>query len=119
MDDDHINLRIFNAQFKGSYDVSVKAGASEALVSFLEESFPLIITDYKLPEKNGMELIGEIKAHRPETVCLLLSGFLRNSIDIDEDLVFEYITKPYNRKELHACIERGLRFYEEGLKGVS
>jgi len=53
------------------------AGSAEmALTKFEAEPFPLVVTDYKLPGKTGVDLIAGIRALAPDTRIVLISGFV-------------------------------------------
>jgi len=48
----------------------------EALDLFLSTSFDLVVTDYRMPQMNGTELITRLRALKPEARIILLSGFV-------------------------------------------
>jgi CheY-like chemotaxis protein len=57
------------------YRITTAAEGQEALERFGREKFDLIITDYKMPKMNGLELIGKIH-ERPDAVpIILISGY--------------------------------------------
>ncbi len=59
-------------------DMVVAADGQEGLESFEKEVFDLVITDLKMPKLSGKELITKIKAHRPETIIIAMSGVSGN-----------------------------------------
>ncbi|PWT99856.1 MAG: hypothetical protein C5B51_26250 [Terriglobia bacterium] len=56
--------------------VHVAGGGEEALQLFAAETFDVVVTDYRMPRMNGVELIGRIRECRPEMRIILLSGFV-------------------------------------------
>lgn len=58
------------------FAITTASSAEAALVKFLAEPFPLVVTDYKLPGKTGVDLIAGIRAVAPETRIVLISGFV-------------------------------------------
>ena len=56
------------------YDVSEASGADKALEMLEQNTFDLLLTDYKMPGKNGMELLIETSAHYPDMVRILITG---------------------------------------------
>ena len=65
----------------------------EGLESFEKEIFDLVITDLSMPKLSGEELIEKIKAHRPETIVIAMSGISGNEgkENIESDF---FIVKP-------------------------
>lgn len=59
-------------------DMVVASDGEEGLKSFEKEIFDLVITDLKMPKLSGEELIEKIKAHRPETIVIAMSGISGN-----------------------------------------
>ncbi len=55
--------------------ITTAAEGREALASFAREPFDLVITDYKMPHLNGIELIRKIREARAVTPIILLSGY--------------------------------------------
>jgi len=65
------------------YHIVTSATVAEALGAFERNSFDLIITDYKLPDFNGVHFIGKIRETRPELPVILISGFI-DTLGLDE-----------------------------------
>ena len=55
--------------------VTVVSSAREAIKRFTSEPFDLVVTDYKLPDMDGIEVIRRARAHKPEIPIVLISGF--------------------------------------------
>jgi CheY-like chemotaxis protein len=58
------------------YSITSLTNSEEALERFAEESFDLVITDYRMPKIHGLELIRRIKNAKPEVPVILISGFV-------------------------------------------
>lgn len=58
------------------FAITTASSAEVALEKFQVEPFPLVVTDYKLPGKTGVDLIAGIRALAPETRIVLISGFV-------------------------------------------
>ena len=56
----------------------------EAITVFSEHKFDLLVTDYKMPRMNGLELIEKVRAVRPEIPIILISGFA-DTLGLDEE----------------------------------
>jgi response regulator RpfG family c-di-GMP phosphodiesterase len=80
------------------FDVTTAVGAQQALdVARREGPFPVVLSDLRMPGKDGLELLQELRSNSPDTVCLLLSGDgdVASVIQaINEGHVFRFLTKP-------------------------
>ena len=57
------------------HTVVTSCAGEDALERFQREKFDLVVTDYKMPGMNGVELISRVRQVRPEVPVILLSGF--------------------------------------------
>jgi CheY-like chemotaxis protein len=57
------------------HHVTVVSSAEEAVRRFAVEPFDLVVTDYKMPEMNGVEMIRRLRAHKADVPVILISGF--------------------------------------------
>lgn len=106
IDDEFLNLELFKINLRTNYDVIVSDSPFKALEIIEKENLDVIITDYKMPEMNGMELIDKVKADiRPGAVCMILSGYLESDVATDKNKVFKYIMKPYKKDQMIDYIE--------------
>jgi DNA-binding NtrC family response regulator len=58
------------------YEITTAPNAESAIELFRQSPFPLMVTDYKMPGKNGVELIQAIREIAPATRVVLISGFV-------------------------------------------
>jgi CheY-like chemotaxis protein len=65
------------------YAIVTAVTVKEALLAFAREAFDLVITDYKLPDMDGLKLIEEIRAKAPSLPVILISGFV-DTLGLDE-----------------------------------
>lgn len=78
-----------------------------ALQRCCESSFDIVISDYRMPELNGVELLHTLKEIAPATVRMMLSAsteFATVTTAIAEAQVFRYIAKPWQIADLLADI---------------
>ncbi len=94
----------------------IKGGAffnspAEALEYMQNEAPDLIISDFLMPEMNGLEFLREAKAMYPETSMILLTGYAdkENAIRaINEIGLYKYIEKPWDNDDLLMNIRNGV-----------
>jgi DNA-binding NtrC family response regulator len=115
IDDEELNLQLFKEHFKKNYDVYATSSQLNALEIIERECIQVVITDYKMPFMNGLELIDKIKENHPETICMVLSGFLETEVVADKSKVFNFISKPFKKEELIGNIENAFKILNPGV----
>ncbi len=85
----------------------------EALRRARTTVFDAVVTDYMMPEVNGLELLQELREIQPDTIRILLTGV----IDIETVMAainkagaFRFIPKPWDDDQLLDSIREGLKF---------
>ena len=113
VDDEEINLDLFQWTFKKHFDVTTALSAKEALEILKENDIPVVITDFKMPEMNGIQFIEAIKKENPDKICIILTGFIESIVKGKEDLVFEVLSKPWEKNSLYRVIQSGFDNYQK------
>jgi len=98
------------AQF--NCDVVTAENAQKALQEMENQVFDIVLTDYKMPGMNGVELLREVNSRYPDTVRMLITGYsdlntAREAINKAE--VNNYIEKPWDNEELRLVINAALK----------
>ena len=95
------------------WDVETYQDPREALRRARTTVFDAVITDYMMPELNGLELLQELRDLQPDTIRILLTGV----IDIETVMsainkagAFRFIPKPWDDEQLLDNIREGLKF---------
>ncbi len=113
VDDDKLLTSTFTTLMKveGFKDVVVYNNPLEAVEYLKKESPDLIISDFLMPEMNGLEFLREAKKLYPETSMILLTAYAdkENAIKtINEIGVYKYIEKPWDNDDLIMNIKNGI-----------
>lgn len=58
------------------HKTNAASSGAEALELYANHKFDLVITDYKMPRMNGIELIGQLREQTPDVPIILISGFV-------------------------------------------
>jgi len=85
---------------------SVSTGA-DARMSLKEKTFDLLITDKKLPDDSGMDLLYFSKKEYPDTPVILMTGYaeVASAVEAIKMGALDYISKPFRPEELLMVIE--------------
>lgn len=95
------------------YQVRVAYDGDEALSAYKRERADVVILDVRMPRKDGLETLRELKALDSRTAVIMVSGFGDDEIiNKAEALGAFYIHKPLNLRYLQSAIETKL-----GLRG--
>ena len=83
----------------------------EALKKVREEGFDLVLADLRMPRKDGMDLLREIKKFDPRIEVIMVSGFgtIESAVEAIKLGASDYVTKPLQVEELKKKIERTLK----------
>jgi len=113
VDDEKSNLRIFKDSFRRDFEVFVATSGIEAL-DFLENTMvDLVITDQRMPEMTGVELLKRITERFEDLPYnrLILSGYAEDS-EIEKAFtnyhLSRFVTKPWNYNDLKTIITNSI-----------
>jgi DNA-binding NtrC family response regulator len=115
VDDEPANLRTLTRMFRESYEVLTAESGAEALALLEQHNVALLISDQRMPQMSGIELMKQTVALRPQMVRILLTGYtdVEALIEaINSGLVYRYVTKPWNNDDLKLTVSRALENYE-------
>ncbi|MEM9982148.1 MAG: response regulator, partial [Bacteroidota bacterium] len=115
VDDEETNLRIFRTAFKRDYQILLATSGQEAINLLRSNHVQLLITDQKMPEMTGTELLEAIMPEFPDIIRIILTGF--SDIEaivraVNRSGIYKYITKPWDRGEMKLTIDKALETYE-------
>ncbi len=101
-DEDITRKHLLHALKKEGYLVVGTRNGREALGQIVQEHFDVLITDVKMPEMNGIELLERVKEKYPGIEVLVITGFgnIDSAVEAMKKGAYEYITKPFNLDEL-------------------
>ena len=109
------------------YDVHTAENAKEALRLFEEMTPPIVLTDIKMPDMDGIELLRRIKKINPDTEVIMFTGHGDMGLAIKslKNDATDFVTKPINDEVLEIALKRArerismrhqLREYTENLE---
>ncbi len=103
VDDDADLLRLLSMRLRASgYRVSTAGCAEEAIALVEVERFALVVSDVRLPDRDGLALFEDIRRSSPALPVILLTahGTIPDAVEATSRGVFGYLTKPFDSKAL-------------------
>ncbi len=111
IDDDESLRRVTEFTLReDGYTVLTAADGRAAMETFSSSPVDLVVTDVRMPEMDGMELLTRLKAMHPDLPVVLLTahGTISAAVDAMKLGAADYLTKPYSRDQLRASIRKAL-----------
>ena len=100
---------------KEDYSVLLAKNAHEALAILKDNKVHVVISDQRMPEVSGTELLKQVKHLYPDTVRAIMSGYTSISAVVDsinEGEVYRFIPKPWENEDLLIAIDQCLKHYD-------
>ena len=119
VDDEPANLRTLDRLFSRDYECLTANSGAEAIRLLEQHDIAILVTDQRMPEMTGLELLRHAARSRPHMVRMLLTGYTDVEVleeAINSGLVYMYITKPWNNEDLKFKISRACDHYETNKK---
>ena len=108
--DDDIDICTVLSRFLNhhGFETDVAYTASGGLSKFKEGSFDIVITDYRLGEKSGHDVLIEIKKSKPETIVIIITGYahIKTAVEVVKSGAYDYISKPLIPDEVLSLLSR-------------
>ncbi|MCJ7703899.1 MAG: sigma 54-interacting transcriptional regulator, partial [Desulfobacterales bacterium] len=111
VDDDPVALDLLREVLsKEGYEVVSALSAEEAISRGIENFFDVIITDVRMGEKDGMDVLRSFKKTSPETTVIMITAFgsIDTAIEAIREGAFDYISKPFKLEEIKITVRRAL-----------
>jgi response regulator RpfG family c-di-GMP phosphodiesterase len=122
VDDELANLRLLERLFSRDYECLTATSGSDAIRLLEQHDVAILLTDQRMPEMTGIELLRHTSLSRPHMVRILLTGYTDVEVleeAINSGLVYMYVTKPWDNEALKLKISRACDHYESNKKGSS
>jgi DNA-binding NtrC family response regulator len=111
LDDDPIVLKSLSEYLRlEGYKVTSAQTLREAMGYLDQRSFNIVLTDVRLPEGSGFDLLQHVKANNLAPAVIMLTGYgtIEDAVRAIKTGAFDYVTKPISDEEVKLSIERAL-----------
>jgi len=109
-DDEALRVSVAKILLRLGHSVETAGTATEGLARLSKQPYELVLTDFRLPDLDGLEVIERARALRPEAELVLFTGF--GSIPLAVQAIkrgaYDFVTKPFKRADLERVVTRAL-----------
>ena len=101
---------------KKGYETEASHSGGKGIQKFKESKFDVVLCDFRLGDKEGREVLKEIKNIDPYAIVIIITGYsdIKTAVDVIKAGAFDYITKPLIPEEVLSVISRALQQSEGG-----
>jgi ActR/RegA family two-component response regulator len=103
---------------ENGFDVNLAGTGELAMEAFRQKRFDLLVADLRLPDIDGMDIIRTIKAQKPETEVVVITGYgtTATAVEAMKLGVSDFLPKPFTEDQINAAIENALKSLEGAFK---
>jgi len=114
LDDDPIIRNLLRSMLKEKTNLHVADKPSKAFEVLKKEDIDLLISDFMLPEMNGLEVLDKVKENYPEIEVIMISaeGDMNTVIGALRQGAVDYFRKPFKAEDIWIAIERTRKYAE-------
>jgi len=97
------------------YRVDLADTGELAMEAFRQKRFDLLVADLRLPDIDGLEVIKQIKADKPETEVIVITGYgtTARAVEAMKLGVHDFLPKPFTEDQIKAAIDEALKEHVE------
>jgi len=121
--DDEPDMRtaLSHALSRSGYIVESASNGFEALEKCKREDFGVVITDMKMPEMSGMQVLEEIKKMSPQIPVIMITayGTINNAVEAMKEGASDYIIKPFSSETLEATVKNVCAHSRHRVQGIT
>ncbi|MBL8143394.1 MAG: sigma-54-dependent Fis family transcriptional regulator [Acidobacteria bacterium] len=111
VDDEPAQRTVLSGFFKKrGYEVTLAANVASAREQLAREGFDLVITDMRMPDGTGLDLLDTIRHDAPDTAVVVMTAFgtVANAVEAMKRGAVDYVTKPIDLDEIEVIATRAL-----------
>jgi two-component system response regulator HydG len=110
VDDKESMLRMLATLLSDQYDVGTCTSGKAALELFRREPADVVITDIRMPDMDGMELMRRVGEEAPHAEVILMTAYatVSQAVEAVKAGAYNYLTKPFEPDELKIALEKAL-----------
>ena len=96
---------------KEGYDVDLASSGEEAFSILDQKTFDLVITDIRMKDIDGIDVLKKTKSVNPETIVILISAFATadTAVQAMKEGAYDYVPKPFDLSDFQALVKNALK----------
>ncbi len=111
--DDDIDICTLLSRFlnKEGYETEVAYTGNKGIAKFKDAKFDLVLCDYRLGDKEGRDVLSELKSVNPQAIVLIITGYsdIKTAVEVIKLGAYDYITKPLIPAEVLNVLSSALK----------
>ncbi len=115
VDDDEVTRKLIQEILvRQGFAVRLAASGEDAVREYRKEKFPIVISDIRMLEMDGMAVLREVKKAGVGTAVILMTGFgsMDGAIEAIQEGAFDYVSKPFKIDEFKSVVARAVKHWE-------
>lgn len=108
VDDEIRSLEALQRTLEDDFTLFAASSADEALAILESEFIQVIVTDQRMPDMTGVELLRRVRERHPQVVRIILSGYTDNAdiiAAVNEAGIYQYLLKPWHPESLLLTVQ--------------
>jgi two-component system response regulator AtoC len=125
VDDDEVTRKLLQEVLvREGYSVQLAGSGEEAVTKLRQQTFPIVLSDIRMIELDGMAVLREAKKQDEATAVVLMTGFgsMEGAIEAIQEGAFDYVSKPFKIDHLKTTLGRAAKHWESlsapGVRGA-
>ena len=115
--DDDLDMCLVLSKFllRNGYDTDTANSGAKGITKFKEDNFDIVICDFRLGDRDGKDILKEIKSISPDTIVLIITGYsdIKIAVDVIKMGAYDYITKPLIPDEVLSVLSAALQLPDQ------
>jgi response regulator RpfG family c-di-GMP phosphodiesterase len=107
VDDEERIVNLLKIMFRMNYEVFTATNGNDALNIIAQQHIHVIVSDQRMPEMMGIDLLTKVRERSPDTMRILLTGYSDLSAivgSVNDGEVFRFINKPWDQEEIKSIL---------------
>jgi DNA-binding NtrC family response regulator len=93
------------------HKVEIAGSGSAGLEKVQKYNFDIVVTDLRMPDVDGMELLRKVKELHSDTIVIVITGYgtVENAVEAMKLGAYDYITKPFDTEHLKIVVQKAMK----------